>query len=197
MSAFASVAKDLINASTSWPRVSRSRSGGLKHCKQTRDASATVKRKDVDLSFAERSKYERMCGDWVDWMMTTRQAFARVTKTLLGRPQRFKRVGTNTGSRVSKEVVSSVAAAPRRSMAAPDRRDRSEAIDLLRGADRVRKVCTKYSGATLPHCWSTSRNTTKAFAILSHVSSVSFKDRASLTERSLYSASEGSDVYVI
>lgn len=122
-------------------------------------------------------------------MITTRHVRARVTKILLGRPHRPRRVGRNSDSSASNDWLSSVAAELIRFIAAPDSRERSELTQALRGDAYARSAFVKYSGSTAPASWSTDWNVPIAPAILSHVSSVSTKYSASWTLRNLWSNS--------
>lgn len=67
---------------------------------------------------------------------------ARDWKTLLGREHKVRSVGRKSGMRVSKDCSTVVARVVTRSMAAPESRERSELMQLLRERERGRTEMT-------------------------------------------------------
>ena len=106
-------------------------------------------------------------------MIVCKAALAREMKTLFGREQIDRRVGTMRGTSGSKEGPSSVARVVMHSMAAAERRERSETAAEVMGRyiERIEDIrVVGYSDA--PPC-NRAVILRRAFAMVSHVSSVS------------------------
>jgi hypothetical protein len=109
-------------------------------------------------------------------MMVCKAAFAREMKTLFGREQRDKSVGMKRGISESNEGPSPMARAVTQSIAAAERRERSEAAaeEIGRYIERIQDVrVVGYS-----HAPPFEREITlwRALLIVSHVSSVSARE---------------------
>jgi hypothetical protein len=172
-SALASVAVNLIAFSTSFARASFSRSGGLKDRTHARTLSNAMRRRVTDLSRRGSTKYGKSEMSCVWSMMVCRAALAREMTTLFGREQMDRRVGTNRGTSGSKEGPSSVARVVMHSLAAADRRERSEIAAEVIGRYIERIEETRVVGYSDAPPFNSAVILRRAFAMVSHVSSVS------------------------
>lgn len=175
MSGLASRAVARIIYSTLCARTSFSKSGGLKQFKHARTPSTADSRRLTDLSFTASTRKGRIDGSCVLLMKVNMHARDRVTKTLLERVQRSRRVGKNRGRRGSTWDPKPTAKVDSRSIAAPESLLLSEHIALLMGRDRDRSAETRSTGklhAPLPEI---DVRQVMAFEIESHVSSVSVR----------------------
>jgi hypothetical protein len=172
-SALASVAVNLIAFSTSFARASFSRSGGLKDRTHARTLSNAMRRRVTDLSRRGSTKYGKSEMSCVWSMIVCRAALAREMTTLFGREQMDRRVGTNRGTSGSKEGPSSVARVVMHSLAAADRRERSEIAAEVIGRYIERIEETRVVGYSDAPPFNSAVILSRAFAMVSHVSSVS------------------------
>lgn len=112
-------------------------------------------------------------------MMVRMHWRARDWKTLLGREHRARRVGKKRGTRVSKDCSMVVARVVMRSMAAPDSRERSELMQLLRERERGRTDDTVSCGHADALPRSREARVRTAWRMRSQVSSDSVIDNGS------------------
>lgn len=135
--------------------------------------SATVMRKDADLSFTDCKKYGRMEGIWVVSMIVMMHPRARVIMTLLVREQRVSRVGKYKARRESNPDPNPEATTLIKSMAVPESLVRSEFIALLRGRESDRIVRINSCGKSKPPAVQRVERPAMLRAMASHESSVS------------------------
>lgn len=115
-------------------------------------------------------------------MIVCKAALAREMKTLFGREQMDRRVGTKRGTSGSKEGPSSMARVVMHSIAAAERRERSEvaAEEMGRYIERIKDVRVVGYSDALP--FDKAVILRRAFAMVSHVSSVSTRESESRAE---------------
>ena len=109
-------------------------------------------------------------------MIVCMVVFAREMKTLFGREQMDKRVGTKRGTRGSKEGPSPVARTPIHSRVVAERRERSEAAAEMieRCIERMEEVRTVGKSHAPP--FERAMTLRRALQMVSHVSSVSTRE---------------------